>query len=95
MLINLDNAHVLCRRPSEYLIIADAKLQLMNLEMPHTVELPASSYTSTNGEILARATVTCPILFHGVLYLYGSLESGSVGDRKQYAIFRDNQVSSS
>ena len=91
--MSLDNAHVLCRRPSEYLIIADAKLQLMNLEMPNTVELPASSSTSINGEIPARAMVTCPIVFHGVLYLYGSLESKSVGDRRQYAIFRDNQVS--
>ena len=91
--MNLDNAHVICRRPSEYLIVAYTKLQLMNLEMPHTVELPASSYTSINGEIPARAMLTCPIVFHGVLYLYGSVEYKSVGDSKQYAIFRDNQVS--
>ena len=85
--MNLDNAHVVCRRPSEYLIVAHEKLQLMNLEMPNTVMLPESSYTSVNGEVTALARLACPVLFHGTMYLYGGIP-----EKKQYAVFQDNQV---
>ena len=85
--MNLDNAHVVCRIPSEYLIIAHENLQLMNLEMPNNVMLPESSYTSINGEVPALARVACPVLFHGTMYLYGG-----VSENKQYAVFQDNKV---
>ena len=85
----LENTHVLCRRPTEYLIISDGLLQLLNLKMPQTVKLPTSSFTSENGQKGAEGVGACPVLFHGVMYVYGSLN-----EDKQYAVFKDNKVDS-
>ena len=57
--------------------------------MPSTVKLPTSSFTSENGLKVADGFCACPVLFHGVMYVYGSLD-----EDKQYAVFKDNKVTS-